>query len=92
MAKTKEEAVEVSIRRSPKYLNFIILGAILGIVAAFILNANVPEASRSAEPILGYLIAFLAGAGAGLGIITAVVLDRLLAARAKVAKATKLEG
>ena len=92
MAKTKEQRVDVSIRRSPKYLSFIIIGAVLGIVTAFILNAVVPDDQRSAEPVLGYLVAFLAGVGAALGIIAALVLDRIFAARAKVAKATKLEG
>lgn len=92
MAKTKEQRVDVSIRRSPKYLSFIIIGAVLGIVTAFILNAVVPDGQRSAEPVLGYLVAFLAGVGAALGIIAALVLDRIFAARAKVAKATKLEG
>ena len=92
MAKTKEQRVDVSIRRSPKYLSFIIIGAVLGIVTAFILNAVVPDDQRSAEPVLGYLVAFLAGVGAAVGIIAALVLDRIFAARAKVAKATKLEG
>lgn len=92
MAKSKKQTVEVSIRRSPKYLSFIILGAVFGILVALILNASVPDSARSAAPVLGYLLAFLAGGGAALGIIAAVVLDRLLATRAKVAKATKLEG
>lgn len=92
MAKSKEQTVEVSIRRSPKYLSFIIIGAVFGIIVAIILNASVPDSARSAAPVLGYLVAFLAGGGAALGIIAAVVLDRLFAARAKVAKATKLEG
>lgn len=92
MAKSKEQTVEVSIRRSPKYLNFIILGAVIGIIVALILNAGIPESARTDAPVLGYLVAFLAGGGAALGIIAAVVLDRLFATRAKVAKATKLEG
>ena len=92
MAKSKEQAVDVSIRRSPKYLSFIILGAVIGIIAALILNAGVPDSQRSDAPVLGYLVAFLAGAGAALGIIVALLLDRLFAARSKIAKATKLEG
>ena len=92
MAKSKEQSVDVSIRRSPKYLSFIIVGAVLGITTALVLNAGVPDSQRSAEPVLGYLVAFLAGAGAALGIIAALVLDRIFATRAKVAKATKLEG
>jgi hypothetical protein len=83
MAKNKTQ--ELSIRRAPKYLTFIILGAVVGIIAGFILNA-VSEQSTGA-PILGYLVVFCSGLGVGLGVIVALVLDRVLRRKTKVVKA-----
>lgn len=83
MAKNKTQ--ELSIRRAPKYLTFIILGGVVGIIAGFILNA-VSEQSTGA-PILGYLIVFCSGLGVGLGVIVALVLDRILRRKSKVVKA-----
>jgi hypothetical protein len=83
MAKNKTQ--ELSIRRAPKYLTFIILGGVAGIIAGFILNA-VSEQSTGA-PILGYLIVFCSGLGVGLGVIVALVLDRVLRRKSKVVKA-----
>ena len=83
MAKNKTQ--ELSIRRAPKYLTFIILGGVVGIIAGFILNA-VSEQSTGA-PILGYLIVFCSGLGVGLRVIVALVLDRILRRKSKVVKA-----
>ena len=83
MAKNKTQ--ELSIRRAPKYLTFIILGAVVGIITGFILNA-VSEQNTGA-PILGYLVVFCAGLGVGLGVIVALVLDRVLRRKTKVVKA-----
>ncbi|MEY4986182.1 MAG: hypothetical protein RLZZ359_1068 [Actinomycetota bacterium] len=92
MAKTTSKTEQVTIRRSPKYLTFLFAGAILGIIVALILGFAIPEESRTAKPLVTYLIAFLGGAGAALGIIVAVILDRIFVARAKSVEATKLEG
>ena len=81
----KNKTQELSIRRAPKYLTFIILGAVVGIIAGFILN-SVSEQSTGA-PILGYLVVFCSGLGVGLGVIVALVLDRVLRRKTKVVKA-----
>lgn len=92
MAKTTLKTEQVTIRRSPKYLIFLIAGAILGIVVALILGLSIPEEQRTAKPLVTFMVAFLGGAGAALGIIVAVILDRIFVARAKSVEATKLEG
>lgn len=92
MAKTTLKTEQVKIRRSPKYLTFLIAGAILGIVVALILGLTIDEDQRTAKPIVTFLVAFLGGAGAALGITVAVILDRIFVARAKSVEATKLEG
>lgn len=89
MAKTMKTE-SVSIRRSPKYLPFLITGGVLGVTVAVILNFMIPADSRTNEPVVTYLIAYLGGLGAALGIILATVLDRIGRARAKTLEATKL--
>jgi ABC-type branched-subunit amino acid transport system permease subunit len=92
MAKTTSKTEQVKIRRSPKYLTFLISGAILGIIVALILGFSIPSESRTAKPLVTFMVAFLGGGGAALGIIIAVILDRIFVARAKSVEATKLEG
>ena len=83
MAKKKTQ--DLTIRKAPKYLTFIILGAVVGIIAGFILNA-VSEQNTGA-PLLGYLVVFCAGLGVGLGVIVALILDRVMRSKSKVVKA-----
>jgi H+/Cl- antiporter ClcA len=90
MAKTSNESVKI--RRAPKFLPFLLSGAILGIVVALILGATIPAEQRTNEPIVTYLIAYLGAIGAAVGIVAALIFDRIGLARAKTAEATKLEG
>lgn len=83
---------QVKIRRSPKYLQFLITGGILGLIVALILDASIAPDARSAASILGYLIAFSVAIGGALGMVAAVILDRIGSARSKTVEATKLEG
>ena len=92
MAKTTLKTEQVTIRRSPKFLPFLLTGGILGLIIALILNASIAPEARSAASILGYLVAFSVATGAGLGITAAVILDRIGSARSKTLEATKLEG
>ena len=83
--------VTLKVRRAPKFLPFIIAGVLLGIIVAFILNATIAPENRTAANILGYLVLYCAAAGLGLGMLSAIVLDAVSAARAKQVSATKLE-
>ena len=83
--------VTVKIRRSPKFVPFIFTGMALGIIAALIVNALIPDENRTPAAILGFLVLYFAAAGLGLGVLTAVVLDAISVARAKTLEATKLE-
>ena len=82
---------QVRIRRTPKFLPFLITGAVIGVVIAVILGLVIPADSKTAEPIVTYLIGYLGALGAALGIVAAVVADRIGVARAKTVEATKLE-
>jgi membrane associated rhomboid family serine protease len=81
---------QVRIRRTPKFLPFLITGAVIGVVIAVILGLLIPADSKTAEPIVTYLIGYLGALGAALGIVAAVVADRIGVARAKTVEATKL--
>lgn len=83
--------VTLKVRRAPKFLPFVLSGIIVGIIFAFIINALIPVENRTPTAILGYLVLYCAGAGLGLGVLAAVVLDSLSKARAKQVSATKLE-
>ncbi len=83
--------VTLKIRRSPKFTPFVIAGMVFGIVVAFVVNAMIPDENRTPAAILGYLVLYCAAAGLALGVLTAIVLDRISLARAKQVSATKLE-
>ncbi|MEY4366906.1 MAG: hypothetical protein RLZ28_321 [Actinomycetota bacterium] len=83
--------VTVKIRRSAKFVSFIFTGIVLGIIAAFIVNALIPDENRTPTAILGFLVLYFAAAGLGLGVLFAVVLESISVARAKTIEATKLE-
>jgi len=92
MAKTVLKTQDVKIRRSPKYLPFLITGGVIGAIIGTILGLSIPEEQRTAEPVITYLIAYLGGIGVVAGIVAALVVDRIGVARAKTVEATKLEG
>lgn len=83
--------MEVSIRRVPRFLPFILTGGVLGVLVALIIGLSIPEEQRTAEPIVTYLVAYLGGIGMVLGIVAALILDRVGLARAKRVEATKIE-
>lgn len=92
MAQTKITNQQVRIRRTPKFLPFLITGAVIGVILAVILGLSIPADAKTPEPIVTYLIGYLGAIGAVVGIVTAVVVDRIGVARAKTVEATKLEG
>lgn len=75
--------VKVQIRKAPKFLPFLILFALIGIVSALIMNTFVSEADRTAQPILGYLVATLGSIGAAFGLLVALFLDYISRKRSK---------
>ncbi|MFM6980747.1 MAG: hypothetical protein ACKOWE_05025 [Micrococcales bacterium] len=83
-----ETKTKLKIRKAPKFLPFIIAGAILGIILALILDSI----GTGGEDILGYLIAWLTALGAVAGIVIALIADWAFSRSAKEVEATKLEG
>ena len=91
MAKSVIKTQQVKIRRSPKFLPFLVTGAVVGVIVAVILGLSIPADQRTEAPVVTYLIGYLGALGAAAGIIIAVIVDRIGVARAKTLEATKLE-
>ena len=79
----------VRIRKAPKFLPFMIVFGVVGLVLALFLNANIDEDSRTAQSILGYLVGYLVVLGAIVGLIVALVIDLISRKRAKTVEATR---
>ena len=81
----KQKTQDLTIRKAPKFLAFLIAGSVVGLIVAVVLYSVATKSTGAS--ILGYLIVFCAGLGAGLGAIVAVILDRVLRSKTKVVKA-----
>ncbi len=74
---TPAERREVTVRRAPKYVPFLILGAVVGIIAAAVVAYAVPgDASFDPGAVFGFFLIMFAAIGAILGAGLALVLDR----------------
>lgn len=76
----------VGVRRSPKFANFAMLGALLGAVVAFILTVSIPRdleyarangfAEYSQMQIFGFLLLIGVVVGVAIALTIAILLDR----------------
>jgi hypothetical protein len=74
----------VTVRRAPKYVPFLIAGALLGVVVAAVIAYGLPADERyDANAVFGFFLIFCAAGGAILGAVVALVLDRLSVRRAE---------
>ncbi|MFO7690826.1 MAG: hypothetical protein R6W83_09800 [Cryobacterium sp.] len=80
-----------TLHRAPRYTNFMILGAILGVVGALALTMVFPEnADFSRVQIFGFLLLATLAAGVALGASVALLLDRLFGRTAKTVVADRV--
>ncbi len=95
-AETREE-LRVTVRRSPKYGVFMAIGALVGIVAAFVLASTgapgVNEAGQPVDttPVIGLMLVIGFVVGGVLGGIVALIVDRSLARGTRTAVAERVE-
>ncbi|WP_433874806.1 hypothetical protein [Sinomonas atrocyanea] len=69
---------QISVRRAPKYVPFLLAGGIVGVVAAAFVSFTVPApADYTQESVFGYFMVLFAAGGVLVGAIVALVLDRL---------------
>jgi hypothetical protein len=65
----------VRVRRSPRYIAFLGTGAVVGVVAGIVLALGPGAGVDDKVRLLAYLCALLAGLGALLGGVVALVLE-----------------
>ena len=82
---------EIVIRRSPRYLNFILLGALLGAIVAFVLTLVFPEnPDYSRIQVFGFLLLVCGVIGIAVLSLVAILLERTVGRREMRARADKL--
>jgi hypothetical protein len=66
------------VHRSPRYFNFMLLGAIIGALAAFVLTVAFPDNPDFGKTqVFGFLLLAGVTVGVALGSFVALILDRL---------------
>ena len=78
------ERSEVRIRRAPKLGIFLLLGAVVGALVTLILTSLFPaDPAIGFAASFGYFLLFGAPAGAALGAVIGLIIDRVSIARAR---------
>jgi hypothetical protein len=84
VSNTDDRATTVRIRRAPKFLVFIGLGGILGVLVALVSTVYFPvDPTVGFGATFGYFALYGIVIGVFVGAIVAILLDRLLSRRAK---------
>ncbi len=83
---------QVTVRRSPKYLTFMVTGIILGIIAALILTFALPNESEfTLTQIFGFMLLITGTIGGTLGLVFALIVDRYYSRHVAQATAEHIE-
>lgn len=74
---TPAERRAVTVRRAPKYVPFLILGALVGAAVAAVVAYGLPgDESFDRGSVFGFFLVMFGAGGAILGAVTALLLDR----------------
>ncbi|MCF8541160.1 MAG: potassium transporter Trk [Aurantimicrobium sp.] len=80
----------VTVRRSPRYLRFFILGLIVGVIAALVLTVVFPiDAQYTVLQVFGFMLLISLSLGGALGLVVAIILDRTVGKRTITTQATR---
>lgn len=83
---------QISVRRAPKYVPFLVAGGLLGIVIAAISSFSVPAPKDYTQgSVFGYFMILFAAGGLLLGGVVALVLDRISLRRSERAVVEEIE-
>ncbi|MDR6506852.1 hypothetical protein [Arthrobacter oryzae] len=81
---TPAERREITVRRAPKYVPFLILGGLVGIIVAAVIAFALPgDPSYEPSSVFGFFLVLFGAGGVILGAIVALLLDRLSVRRAE---------
>lgn len=88
---TPGEPRKLEVRRAPKYVPFLIAGALAGVATAAIFTFLFPENGEfAASSVFGLFTVLLVLPGMGLGAIVALILDRRGRSKSKILLAQSL--
>lgn len=74
---TPAERREITVRRAPKYVPFLILGGLVGVAVAAVTAYGLPgDESFDRGSVFGFFLVMFGAGGAILGAVTALLLDR----------------
>jgi hypothetical protein len=80
----------VTVRRSPRYLRFFILGLIVGVIGALVLTVAFPvDAEYTVLQVFGFMLLITLSVGGELGFVVAIILDRTVGKRTITTQATR---
>jgi hypothetical protein len=83
----------VTVHRAPRYRNFMLLGAVLGVFSAFAFTLAFPEnAEYDRAQIFGFLLLGGVAIGATLGAGVALIIDRIIGRSHTTVVADRLAG
>lgn len=83
---------QISVRRAPKYVPFLVAGGLLGVIVAAVTSYAVPAPKDyTQESVFGYFLVLFAAAGVLVGGLLALVLDRVSLRRAQRATVEEIE-
>jgi hypothetical protein len=84
-----DQATSVRIRRAPKFSVFLVLGALVGVLASLVLTASFPiDPKVGFGPTFGYFAIYGFVGGILLGSVVALIFDRVLSRRSKIVSVT----
>ena len=79
----------VQIRKAPKYLPFLLAFATVGFIIAVFVYLTIDEADKGNASIFGLMVTYFSAAGAGVGLVMALILDGISRLRVKNAVAER---
>lgn len=83
---------QVVVRRAPKFLTFMVVGIIIGIAVALVLTFAFPNNSEfTLTQIFGFIVLITSVVGGTLGLIFALLFDRLFSKRTITVDAERIE-
>ncbi|MDQ4488942.1 hypothetical protein RBS60_01875 [Sinomonas sp. ASV486] len=84
---------QITVRRAPKYVPFLVAGGVLGVLIAAITSFSVPAPKDYTQgSVFGYFMILFAAGGLLLGGVVALVLDRISLRRSQRATVEEVDG
>ncbi|BCT77540.1 hypothetical protein SCMU_33820 [Sinomonas cyclohexanicum] len=83
---------QITVRRAPKYVPFLVAGGLLGVIVAAVTSYSVPAPKDYTQgSVFGYFLVLFAAAGVLVGGVVALVLDRVLLRRTERATVEEID-